>query len=167
MARPGGFDFAARKTAPRFGDDWKPTRALIASVKSRVQALEHPVHVLVVEGNLVNRTVAVRTLKKLGCKVDAAVDGIDAIHQLEGQVFNLVLMDVQMPKMDGLEATKRIRELESHEGTAHLPGIAMTAHALAEDRERCFNVGMDGYLTKPIDLSELSETILQWAEVPG
>jgi two-component system, sensor histidine kinase and response regulator len=114
--------------------------------------------VLVVEDNPVNLTVAEAMLRKAGAKVTAATNGIEALDAMEAGTFDVVLMDVQMPEMDGFEATKRIREKGSD-----VPIIGLTAHALAGDRERCLAEGMDDYLPKPITAEGLSARVSFWA----
>jgi CheY-like chemotaxis protein len=112
----------------------------------------------VAEDNHVNQTVAVRILGKMGHSAVVANNGKEVLSLLAQQTFDLVLMDIQMPEMDGLTATKKIREgeLQSH---SHMPIIAMTAHAMKGDRERCLEGGMDGYVSKPIVGKELEEAI--------
>lgn len=127
-------------------------RALPASEERSKIALR--LHVLVAEDNKINQEVATEILSSLGCRVHIAANGIEALRALENQRFDLVLMDVQMPEMDGLEATERIREREKETGE-RLPIIAMTAHTMKGDRELCLSRGMDGYLSKPIDPHEL------------
>ena len=106
-------------------------------------------HILLVEDNLINQKVAQRLLEKAGHTVTIASNGKEAVDLLEHQTFDLVLMDVQMPEMDGLEATAVIRQQE--EGTErHMPIVALTAHAMIGDREKCLEAGMDGYVTKPV-----------------
>jgi len=102
--------------------------------------------------------LAVRLLGKRGYLVSVAGNGRDALAALEKEDFDLVLMDVQMPEMDGFEATAAIREKEQSTGR-HLPIIAMTAHALKGDQERCLSAGMDAYISKPIRTNELFATI--------
>jgi len=114
--------------------------------------------ILLAEDNAVNQTLAVRLLEKRGYTVVVAGDGKAAITALEKESFDLVLMDIQMPGMDGFEATSAIREKEKRMG-GHIPIVAMTAHALKGDQERCFAAGMDGYVTKPIRTSELFSAI--------
>jgi len=116
--------------------------------------------VLLVEDNPVNRKVAVRLLEKQGHTVVTANNGREALEVLDklDWKINLILMDVQMPEMDGYQATAAIREHEKQSGT-HLPIVAMTAHALDRDRERCLAAGMDSYLTKPIQLDKLYEML--------
>jgi CheY-like chemotaxis protein len=112
--------------------------------------------VLVAEDNTVNQRLAVRMLEKRGHRVTVADNGRGALDALAKDRFDLVFMDVQMPEMDGLEATSEIRkkEKERNDGT-HQPVIALTAHAMKGDQERCLAAGMDGYLTKPIVPQEL------------
>jgi two-component system sensor histidine kinase/response regulator len=115
-------------------------------------------HVLLAEDNAVNRKVATRLLEKRGHRVIVATNGKEALAALERNTYDLVLMDVQMPEMDGLEATRTIRRLE--QGTAlHQQVIALTAHAMSGDRERCLEAGMDGYLTKPLRPQELDQML--------
>jgi CheY-like chemotaxis protein/HPt (histidine-containing phosphotransfer) domain-containing protein/anti-sigma regulatory factor (Ser/Thr protein kinase) len=115
-------------------------------------------HILLAEDNRVNQTVATRTLKKLGHSVVLANNGKEALSLLAVETFDLVLMDLQMPEMDGLSATKCIRAQEEASGT-HLPIIAMTAHAMKGDRERCLAGGMDEYVAKPVQVKELRDAI--------
>jgi PAS domain S-box-containing protein len=110
--------------------------------------------VLLVEDNAVNRTLAQRLLEKRGFTVSIAVDGIQAIAAMYNAEFDLILMDIQMPEMDGFEVTAEIRKREKLTGR-RTPIIALTAHALKEDRERCLAAGMDAYVTKPIRPAEL------------
>ncbi len=114
--------------------------------------------VLLAEDNAVNQRLAVRLLEKRGHHVVVAGNGAEALAAMEKQEFDLVFMDVQMPEMDGLEATAEIREKEKTSGK-HLPIIALTAHAMKGDREKCIASGMDGYLTKPIRPQELDEVL--------
>jgi CheY-like chemotaxis protein len=110
--------------------------------------------VLLAEDNAVNQRLAVRLLEKRGHRVAVAGNGREALEALEKEKFDLVFMDVQMPEMDGLEATATIREREKSSGL-HQPIIALTAHAMKGDREKCLAAGMDGYLTKPIRPQDL------------
>jgi len=115
---------------------------------------KRPLRILLAEDNPVNQTLAVRLLQKHGHTVVVAGNGAEALRVLEGDTFDVVLMDVQMPEMGGLEATSRIREKERTSGH-HIPIIAMTAHAMRGDRERCIAAGMDGYVSKPIKMDLL------------
>ncbi len=120
-------------------------------------ALDRPLKVLLAEDNKVNQTLAVALLSKRGHDVTVAVNGQEVLDLLDRETFDLVLMDVQMPELDGIEAT-RILRAEEAEGQ-RLPIIAMTAHAMAGDRERCLEAGMDDYVSKPIDAKDLFDTI--------
>ena len=120
-----------------------------------------PTRVLVVEDNAINQKVAQRMLQDLGCRVDLAANGREAIELIETVPYDLVFMDVQMPEMDGLEATAEIRLRE--EGHAkRLPIVAMTAHAFAEDRDRCLAAGMDRYVSKPVVRRDLSRVLVEF-----
>jgi CheY-like chemotaxis protein len=114
--------------------------------------------VLLVEDNLVNQCLARWMLEKQGHAVAQAHNGKEALDLLAREAFDVVLMDVQMPDMDGLEATRLIRQRERAAGT-RVPIIALTAHALSEDQGRCLQAGMDGYLAKPFDAGELHALI--------
>lgn len=114
--------------------------------------------VLLVEDNPVNRTLAVRLLEKRGCVVAVAVNGREAVTAVAKESFDIVLMDVQMPEMDGFEATAAIRQREKETGN-QIPIIAMTAHALKGDEQRCLEAGMDGYISKPIRVHDLFTTM--------
>lgn len=114
--------------------------------------------VLLAEDNPVNQALAVAQLEKCGHRVHLARHGGEALAALEREPFDLILMDMQMPEMDGLEATRRIRAQEQANG-GHLPIIAMTANALPGDRKRCLEAGMDGYVAKPITQEALFQTI--------
>ena len=138
-----------------------PSRLITRHSLREVRSASRPreaLRVLVAEDNLVNQQLAVRLLEKRGIKAVVVGDGREALAVLEQQSFNLVLMDVQMPEMDGLEATAAIREREVKTG-AHLPIIAMTAHAMKGDQERCLAAGMDFYIAKPICPEELIQAI--------
>ena len=114
--------------------------------------------ILLVEDSLFNQKLAVGLLEKRGHKVTVANNGVEGVAALSSHRFDLVLMDIQMPEMDGLEATRRIRESERQTGK-HVPIVAMTAQAMIGDRERCLESGMDAYLVKPIHAKQLYETI--------
>ncbi len=115
-------------------------------------------NILLTEDNLVNQRVALRVLEKAGHHVTLAGNGVEALAQLAAREFDLILMDVQMPEMDGMEATSRIRQTEQRSG-AHTPIVAMTAHAMKGDQERCLAGGMDAYISKPIHAAELLDMV--------
>ena len=123
--------------------------------------------VLVVEDNRVNREVALEMLKRLGVAAEAAENGLEALSKLTERHYELVLMDVQMPLMDGYEAARRIRAPGSGVKNPSVPIIALTAHALTSDRERCLAAGMNDYLSKPLRFSVLAETVQRWAGRPS
>ena len=124
--------------------------------------------ILLAEDNIINQKVALKVLEKLGYRADVAATGLEALKALEMIPYDMVLMDVQMPEMDGLEATKEIRKREKltaqqkDAGFPHIPIIAMTAHAMKGDKEICLKAGMDDYLTKPIQPGKFGETIARW-----
>jgi signal transduction histidine kinase/ActR/RegA family two-component response regulator len=115
--------------------------------------------ILVVEDNEVNQRVAVRLLAKWGYETDLAVNGVQAVDASEKNRYGLILMDVQMPEMDGLEATSKIRAREAVQSAKRIPIIAMTAYAMNGDREQCLSAGMDAYISKPIEPDQLRELI--------
>ncbi len=123
------------------------------------------VSVLVAEDNIVNQQVAQALLKKLGVDAEVADNGVMALRALEARHYDLVLMDMQMPEMDGVEATKQIRSPESDVLDHDIPIIAMTANALKGDRETCIKAGMNDYLTKPVNPNTLAEILDKW--LPG
>lgn len=121
-------------------------------------AIQNQLQILLAEDNSINQAVASHILEEAGHTVTIANNGKEALDALEVQHFDLVLMDIHMPEMDGFEATAAIREQEKQSGK-HLPIIALTANALKEDRDRCLNGGMDGYVSKPFESQELFNTI--------
>jgi signal transduction histidine kinase/CheY-like chemotaxis protein/HPt (histidine-containing phosphotransfer) domain-containing protein len=129
--------------------------------------------ILIAEDNPVNREVAGEALRQLGCQVDMANDGQQAIEGWESTNYAVILMDCHMPNMDGIEAAKIIRMRERTDGRARTPIIALTANARGEDYQRCIAAGMDDYLTKPLTLDELRAALERWlgpqtdAEAPG
>ena len=123
-------------------------------------------HVLLVEDNVVNQVIASRMLTKLGLTHDLATNGVEALKKLQGAAsYDVALMDVQMPQMDGMEATRTLRAWEARELRQRLPVIAMTANALSEDRDACIASGMDDHLGKPVKLETLAAVLRRW--LPG
>jgi two-component system sensor histidine kinase/response regulator len=136
------------------------TRHTLIEARGRARA-----RVLLAEDNLVNQRVAAKMLEKVGCTVDIAGNGVLAMEALANAHYDLVLMDCQMPEMDGFEATAAIREREGD--GPRVPIIAMTANAMAGDRERCLAAGMDGYLSKPVRADDLTAVISEWLPAAG
>ena len=143
------------------------------SVKHAIKASQPPLprpvkrgrtHVLVVEDNQVNQKVIIRQLQKIGYKADAVGNGIEALEATAKVAFDAILMDCQMPEMDGFTATRHIRLREKGSGV-HSPIIALTANALEGDREKCLDAGMDDYLSKPVKIESLQATLEKWTAV--
>ena len=132
----------------------------VPDLVTRYNAREYSrrLRILVAEDNPVNQTVIMRMLEKMGHHATLAENGREALSMLQAGTFDLVFMDVQMPEMDGLTATRKIRESELQTGS-HIPIVAMTAHAMKGDKERCLQAGMDAYITKPVSSVGVEETI--------
>lgn len=126
------------------------------------EARRRKIRILLAEDNITNQQVAVSILKKLGFRADAVADGQEAIQALETVPYDIVLMDVQMPVMDGFEATRQIRNPQSAVRNHKIPIIAMTAHAMKGDREKCLEAGMDDYISKPVAPQALAEALEKW-----
>jgi len=120
------------------------------------------VRILLAEDNITNQQVAIGILKKLGLSADAVANGAEVVKALEAICYDLVLMDCQMPEMDGYEATARIRNPQSKVSNHDIPIIAMTAHAMTGDREKCLEAGMNDYVPKPVDPKVLAEILDKW-----
>ena len=121
-------------------------------------AQHHPLRILLAEDNGVNQKLALRLLQKMGYRADVAGNGIEAIEAVQRQTYDLVLMDVQMPEMDGLEATRRIVQRWAPGERPRI--VAMTANAMQGDREACLAAGMQDYVTKPIRVEALRQALL-------
>ncbi|MHB0874786.1 MAG: response regulator [Anaerolineae bacterium] len=128
------------------------------------EATRRPVRILVAEDNVINQLVALGMLKKLGYRADAVANGQESIAALQTIAYDLVLMDCQMPEMDGFEATRAIRSGQSGAPNQRVPIIALTAHAMRGDRERCLEAGMSDYLTKPIQPAQLAAGLERWLD---
>ncbi|HSX82113.1 MAG TPA: response regulator, partial [Candidatus Saccharimonadia bacterium] len=143
-------------------------RAGVAPIPNGQEKARLPIHarVLVAEDNVINQKVVVRLLEKLGCRVDVAANGHEAITMLAQLAYDLVLMDCQMPEMDGFAATAAIRHREADSGQ-HMPIIAMTANAMQGDREYCLAAGMDDYISKPVKFDALAAMLRKWSPSPA
>ncbi|KAH7422381.1 hypothetical protein KP509_12G006200 [Ceratopteris richardii] len=130
-----------------------------AQVSEGCESIERSLHILVVEDNIVNQKVAAKLLKKWGHTFVLACNGAEAAEKSTKEVFDLILMDVQMPVCDGFEATARIREIEKNNNARRTPIVAMTAHAMSGDGDRCISAGMDFYISKPLNARKLEELI--------
>jgi len=168
-----GLGIAAYLTKPIGAEELQA--AILAGLESQTSSLASPplitrhslregrssLRILVVEDNLINQSLARRLLEKRGHTIVVASDGEQALVILKEQSFDLVLTDVQMPRMDGLEMTARIRADEQQNGR-HLPIVGMTAHAMNGDREQCLAAGMDGYVSKPVQPKDLFKAVEAW-----
>jgi CheY-like chemotaxis protein len=137
-------------------------RTVQAQVKPQLDpamAARHPLRILLAEDNAVNQKLAMRILQQMGYRADLAANGIEAVESVRRQAYDVVLMDVQMPEMDGLEASRRICAMGTPEQRPRI--VAMTANAMQGDREMCIDAGMDDYLTKPIRVDRLVEALHQ------
>jgi CheY-like chemotaxis protein len=123
---------------------------------------EKNILILLVEDNEVNRKLVTMQLSKLNIKLSLASNGEEAVDKFSKQEYSLILMDCQMPVMDGFETTKQIRAIEKEKGS-HIPIIAMTANSMEGDREKCIESGMDDYISKPVRIKNLKEIIEKWS----
>jgi two-component system sensor histidine kinase/response regulator len=144
---------AIRNTPPK-----KPTARIL---ETNNEAPVQPLNILLAEDNVVNQRVAIGILEKRGHAIQTVNNGKEALDALACECFDVVLMDVQMPELDGLETTAAIRRKEQETG-GHIAIIAMTAHAMKGDRERCLDAGMDDYLAKPVEPKDLRAVIEKW-----
>jgi CheY-like chemotaxis protein len=124
-------------------------------------AERHPLRILLAEDNLVNQKLALRLLSQMGYRADVAANGLEVIESVERQTYDVVLMDVQMPEMDGLEASRRITQRWRADQRPRI--VAMTANAMQGDRDECIAAGMDDYVTKPIRVEALVQALVQSA----
>ncbi|WP_299980939.1 PAS domain-containing hybrid sensor histidine kinase/response regulator [Desulfobacula sp.] len=144
--------------------DSKPQQESGIITRHTVRELQRKnIRILLAEDNITNQQVATGLLKKFGfIGVKTVSNGVQAVKALEESFYNLVLMDMQMPEMDGLEATRQIREKEFESGKKRIPIIAMTAHAMKKDRDKCISAGMDDYVSKPVDAKLFLEALERW-----
>jgi signal transduction histidine kinase/CheY-like chemotaxis protein/HPt (histidine-containing phosphotransfer) domain-containing protein len=154
------FDALSRAAGLESPPEWLDVSSRFSDVDAEAMLLEG-LHVLLVEDNEVNQIYAREFLEQAGVKIDLAEDGLEALDRLARSPYDLILMDCQMPRMDGFEATRRIRREE--EADSRVPIIALTAHAMRGDEEACREAGMDDYLTKPVDPERLLATIARWS----
>jgi signal transduction histidine kinase/ActR/RegA family two-component response regulator len=147
-------------SAPREAPGLPPAVSPGAHPRLAEEQGQSPPLILVVEDNPVNQRLAVRLLEKLGYRADVAMNGREAVQAVEHTVYDAVLMDIQMPELDGYEATAEIRHREAP--SRHTIIIAMTAHALAGDRDKCLAAGMDDYISKPVQYAELQAILARW-----
>ena len=134
-----------------------PARAKVKPTMDPGMAQRHPLRILLAEDNVVNQKLALRLLQQMGYRADLASNGLEAVESVERQTYDVILMDVQMPEMDGLEASRRISGRWPAEKRPRI--VAMTANAMQGDREECLAAGMDDYLTKPIRIDQLVEAL--------
>jgi CheY-like chemotaxis protein len=126
------------------------------------QVLPGKVRILLAEDNPVNQRVALAMLKRLGYRTDVVANGREAVEALQNVPYDLVLMDCQMPEMDGFEATCAVRLKEAAASSSSIPIIAMTASAMQADRDRCLQAGMSDFIAKPVQPGELAEILARW-----
>ncbi len=158
-SRPGQgstFSFTLRYAKQNSPAPSAPKPAAAASGPSE---LASGLRVLLAEDNPVNQMVALKQLKKLGCVVDAVKNGVEAVEARQKGNYQAILMDCEMPELDGYEAARKIRELETAQKLSPVRIIAMTAHAMQGDRDRCLTAGMNDYVAKPVDAKALKEAL--------
>ena len=142
-----------------------PTSSVIVK-KERNENQAKSLRILLAEDNLFNQMIALKLLAKLGYQADCALNGVEVLKSIEQKSYDLILMDLQMPEMDGLETTRQIRQMESARGVSNLTNqikiVAMTANVMNEDRENCLKVGMNDFISKPVRSEEIAKTLKRW-----
>jgi two-component system sensor histidine kinase/response regulator len=138
------------------------SRPAIASANKADRFAGRRTRILLAEDNRTNQMVAVAMLKNMGLRADVVANGQEAVKALETLPYDLVLMDVQMPEMDGITATKEVRSPQSRALNPRIPIIAMTAGAMANDRANCLNAGMDDFIAKPVSVQTFADTLTRW-----
>ncbi len=156
LPQPQQDELASEAPAQRAGS--LPSEGRLGDERDGTEKDRRKLRILLAEDDRVNELVAVRALEKQGHTVVVAANGVEALAAQDRATFDLILMDVRMPEMDGIEATRAIRDREKMSG-GHIPIVAMTAHAMQADKQRCAAAGMDGYLSKPVRIQELYATI--------
>jgi CheY-like chemotaxis protein/HPt (histidine-containing phosphotransfer) domain-containing protein len=143
----------------------EPKRLVSANKLDGTMAQRLPMRLLLADDNVVNQKVALRLFEQMGYHLDVAADGLEAVEALQRQSYDMVFMDVQMPELDGLQATRRIRQLEKEQNRPGSIIVAMTASAMLGDRERCLAAGMDDYLAKPVRPEAVQSALERWGPV--
>jgi CheY-like chemotaxis protein len=173
IEQKGASSFLKPITQDKFYDSLREKKRLGSSAKSSGGILEeawyarfsgHHAHILLVEDNAVNRMVAMALLKKCGFTISIAKDGVEAVEACQKTDFSLVLMDIQMPRMGGIEAMHKIRKMLEDDQRVAPPIIALTANAMEGASEEYMSQGMDDYLTKPIDQERLGKMLGEWLQ---
>jgi len=159
LGKPLRYDRIQAALNDAIGD--KNSKEMVIASEGKVVALQNR-KLLVVEDNPVNQQVARGRLEKMGFDVHVAENGAAALDMLDLDRYDLIFMDCQMPVLDGYQATRRIREAEQRAASARIPIVAMTAHALAGDRDQCIRAGMDDYVSKPFKTEELKSILERW-----
>jgi CheY-like chemotaxis protein len=164
MAEYGISDFLLKPVIP--GELINRIKCILEKIKSdnkQSNIFNGPIepanmNILLVEDNIINQKLAIRLLEKMGHRIEVANDGNEAVQKYQEKNYDLIFMDIQMPNLDGLEATSIIRRMELGLDK-HIPIVALTAHAMKGDREQCLSAGMDDYLSKPIHVEELKQVV--------